>query len=182
MSKREFAALFVALLGCWLLVMMIISLLNPLFALVSAVWNAPVIAGGRFELLWPMAIGMVGPLLFAILGWQLISRSHAIASALLKHARIDGEGRIDGIQFATIAPVAYSLLGLYLLVSHGPNLVINAVRWFSLEAQAVGMLGSGTTESQVAQYRQALLEGGLVVGAAALIFRRPDLIDRMVKR
>ncbi|MEN9634233.1 MAG: hypothetical protein RL077_2637, partial [Verrucomicrobiota bacterium] len=138
---------------------------------------------GRFEmsLLWVLLVGLVPSLLYGLLAWLIIRRSDSLADYLLHYARIQKEEKIEGIGLAGLSPLLFSMLGLYFMLSYAPSFLISAARWFAANAQSGG-LGDIDHEASVARHQSQMVYDVVVCAMALFVFRRPDLLARLVQR
>ena len=180
MTKKDLTTLLIAFGGGWLLVLGVIASLASLpqiaIQLTSGFRNGPSLVLGGLALL---------PILFyGGLGWYLIRRSASLAERLLGWAKIDGTAIIQGGPVTGLAPVLFSLLGLYFLVNNLPSFLQTAYRWFTLEAAtsyASQYIGTDI-ETQRAGLKSELTYYILTLAIATFVLLRSTWIARQVAR
>ena len=182
MTKKDLTTLLIAFGGGWLLVLGVIASLAALPQIAIQLTSG--FRGGAGPSLVLAGLALLPILFYGGLGWYLIRRSASLAERLLGWAQIDGTAIIQGAPVAGLAPVLFSLLGLYFLVNNLPSFLQTAYRWFTLEAAtnyAAQYIGTDI-ETQRAGLKSELTYYILTIGIATFVLLRSTWIARQATR
>ena len=131
-----------------------------------------------------MGFAVAPVVVYCTLACLLIRKSATFAEYLLHFGRIDGTEVIQGGPVTALAPVLFSLVGLYFIVSTLPSLLQTAYRWVVLEGASPANLHILPDEigPRIAGYKSTLAFDGLTIAVGALVLLRSTWIARLVQR
>ncbi|MEI6860855.1 MAG: hypothetical protein WCL04_01210 [Verrucomicrobiota bacterium] len=179
MTKKELTSLLIAFLGGWLIVEMLVSLIKVATTTAGGVFEA-LLGRHDFSILLGIGLALIPFVAYGLLGWLIIRCSNLFADILLRHAKLNKDDKIEGIGLAGLAPLLFSMLGLYFIISYTPLFVIAAGHWFVLEAQSSSQ--SGNFAERIRECQEDMYYNFLVLALAFFVFRRPDYFDRLVQQ
>lgn len=167
--------------GGWLFVLSLIASLAAMLQVGTQLSSDYPPEAGHRLLLVGLAVAPV--LIYGFLAYGLVRKSAAMADRLLRFARIEGTELIQGGPVSGLAPLLFSLLGLYFVVTNLPTLLLTAFRWFTLEAASPNAhyIG-GDIGPQLAGLKAELAYYGLTIAVGAVVLLRAAWIARQVQK
>jgi hypothetical protein len=180
MSKKDLTSLLIAFFGGWAIIEILFGVFKGLMESASMIFD---MLFGRhdFSISAGLGIVLVPSLAYGLLAWVFIRYNSAFAELLLRFARINKDERIEGIGLAGLLPLMFSMLGLYMMLTHLPSLALDAARWFVAEAQSDNALGGAAMTDRMDELQQNMFYNLMVSALSIFVFRRPDFLERLVQ-